>query len=151
MIEKQRDSNPVPDQLTTEAGQCAANPGALGTSRILVVDPHEHSRIGTMNYVETLPLLDNEVVLTFDDGPAHPYTDKILNILASECVRATFFIVGRMAKVHPELIRRAYNEGHTIGTHTMNHPRRFRSLPVERARQEIDKGNRSGDGRTWRS
>jgi peptidoglycan/xylan/chitin deacetylase (PgdA/CDA1 family) len=45
-----------------------------------------------------------------------------------------------MAKVHPELIRRAYNEGHTIGTHTMNHPRRFRSLPVERARQEIDNG-----------
>jgi peptidoglycan/xylan/chitin deacetylase (PgdA/CDA1 family) len=75
-----------------------------------------------------------------EDNSEHPRTDAVLNILASECVRATFFIVGRMAKVHPELVRRAYNEGHTIGTHTMNHPRRFRSLSVERARQEIDDG-----------
>jgi peptidoglycan/xylan/chitin deacetylase (PgdA/CDA1 family) len=93
-----------------------------------------------MSYDETLPLSDKEVMLTFDDGPAHPYTDKILDVLASECVRSTFFIVGRMAKAHPELIRRTYDEGHTIGTHTMTHPRRFRSLTVERARQEIDDG-----------
>ena len=93
-----------------------------------------------MSYAETLPLLDKEVVLTFDDGPISPYTERVLDILASECVRATFFIVGRMAKVHPELIRRAAAEGHTIGTHTMNHPLRFKALDEQRARQEIDDG-----------
>jgi peptidoglycan/xylan/chitin deacetylase (PgdA/CDA1 family) len=93
-----------------------------------------------MSYPETLPLLDKEVVLTFDDGPLHPYTDEVLNILAAECIHATFFIVGQMAKAHPELVRREYAEGHTIGTHTMNHPPRFRALSAERQRQEIDQG-----------
>jgi peptidoglycan/xylan/chitin deacetylase (PgdA/CDA1 family) len=73
-------------------------------------------------------------------APAHPNTDKVLDILASECVRATFFIVGRMAKIHPELVRRAVDEGHTVGTHTMNHPLQFRKFSVERARKEIEDG-----------
>ena len=76
------------------AGECPGNPDALGTSRTIVVDPREHIRIGTMGYAETLPLADHEVVLTFDDGPIPPYTDKILDILAAECVKATYFIVG---------------------------------------------------------
>ena len=45
------------------AADCAGNPNALGTSRTLVVDPMEHPRIGTMQYPETLPLADHEVVL----------------------------------------------------------------------------------------
>ncbi|MFX7197978.1 hypothetical protein ABTI40_19320, partial [Acinetobacter baumannii] len=44
-------------------------PDALGTSRTLVVDAKEHPLIGSMQYRETLPLNDGEVVLTFDDGP----------------------------------------------------------------------------------
>jgi peptidoglycan/xylan/chitin deacetylase (PgdA/CDA1 family) len=93
-----------------------------------------------MSYPETLSLQDKEVVLTFDDGPERPNTSDVLDILASECVRATFFIVGRMAKIHPELVRRAVDEGHTVGTHTMNHPLHFRALAVDRARQEIEGG-----------
>jgi peptidoglycan/xylan/chitin deacetylase (PgdA/CDA1 family) len=122
------------------AGQCPGHPNALGTSRTIVVDPREHGRIGTMNYTETLPLVDKEVVLTFDDGPLPPYSNKILDILASECVHATYFIVGSMAKAHPELVRRAYQEGHTIGTHSMNHPYPFRAQGLERSRAEIDGG-----------
>ena len=76
------------------AGECPGNPNALGTSRTIVVDPRDHSRIGTMDYAETLPLADHEVVLTFDDGPIPPYTSKVLDILAAECVNATYFIVG---------------------------------------------------------
>ena len=137
----ERHVNSSGDPSTTERPEdCLGKPSALGTSRTIVVDPRQHSRIGTMNYSETLPLRDKEVVLTFDDGPERPNTDKVLDILASECVRATFFTVGRMAKIHPELIRRAVEEGHTVGTHTMNHPLRFRALAVERARQEIDDG-----------
>jgi peptidoglycan-N-acetylglucosamine deacetylase len=137
----QRPVNASSDPTTTPRPEaCRGKPAALGTSRTIFVDPQEHRRIGTMNYPETLPLRDKEVVLTFDDGPEHPNTDKVLDILASECVRATFFTVGRMAKIHPELLRRALDEGHTVGTHTMNHPLRFRALSVERARQEIDAG-----------
>ena len=51
------------------AADCPGHPNALGTSRTLVVDPREHPRLGIMQYPETLPLADHEVVLTFDDGP----------------------------------------------------------------------------------
>src|ERR1700704_3287199 len=80
------------------AADCPGNPGALGTSRTLVVDPREHTRIGTMQYAETLPLEDHEVVLTFDDGPLPPHSNQVLDILASRCVKATFFIIGRLAR-----------------------------------------------------
>jgi peptidoglycan/xylan/chitin deacetylase (PgdA/CDA1 family) len=120
--------------------ECPGNPKALGVSRTVVVDPREHGRIGTMNYAETLPLVDKEVVLTFDDGPLPPYSNRILDILASECVRATYFIVGRMARAYPALVQRALNEGHTIGTHSMNHPFPFREQGLDRSRQEIDGG-----------
>src|SRR6516165_6490097 len=56
---------------TADAEQCP--PGALGVSRTLVVDPNEHPRVGSMQYPETLPLNDHEVVLTFDDGPLPRY------------------------------------------------------------------------------
>jgi len=122
------------------AGDCPGHPDALGTSRTIVVDPRAHGRIGTMNYAETLPLVDKEVVLTFDDGPLPPYTTRILDILASQCAHATFFIVGRMAKAYPELVRRAYHDGHTIGTHSMNHPFPFRGQGLARSEAEIEGG-----------
>jgi peptidoglycan/xylan/chitin deacetylase (PgdA/CDA1 family) len=122
------------------AADCPGNPGALGTSRTLVVDPREHTRIGTMQYAETLPLEDHEVVLTFDDGPLPPHSNQILDILASQCVKATFFIIGRMARDYPEGVRRVRDAGHSIGTHTQNHPLSMNRMPIERARQEIDDG-----------
>ena len=74
--------------------ECPGKPDAVGTSRTLVVDPTEHIRLGMMQYPETLPLADHEVVLTFDDGPLPPYTTRALDVLASECVKATFFMIG---------------------------------------------------------
>src|SRR5262249_1751427 len=58
------------------------------------------SRVGSMQYPETLPLDDHEVVLTFDDGPVPRYTNSVLETLASECVKATFFMVGQMARAY---------------------------------------------------
>ena len=117
-----------------EAAQCPHNPDGLGTSRVLVVDPTEHMRLGTMQYSETLPLADREVVLTFDDGPLPPYTTRILDILAAECVKATYFLVGRMARNFPELVRRIYYEGHTVGTHSQNHPLTFHVMSRRQGR-----------------
>src|SRR6476646_7467660 len=114
--------DPAPEQTPSTSYSASlptppegCKPTALGTSRTIIVDPRAHSRIGAMSYAETLPLQDKEVVLTFDDGPERPDTGEVLDILASECVRATFFIVGRMAKIHPELVRRLVDEGHTVG------------------------------------
>jgi peptidoglycan/xylan/chitin deacetylase (PgdA/CDA1 family) len=122
------------------AVDCPGHPGALGTSRTLVVDPREHPRIGTMQYAETLPLADHEVVLTFDDGPLPRNSNQVLDILASQCVKATFFTIGRMAQAYPEGVRKLRDAGHSIGTHTQDHPLGMKRMPVERARQEIDEG-----------
>jgi peptidoglycan-N-acetylglucosamine deacetylase len=122
------------------SAECPGNPNALGTSRILAVDPIEHARLGTMQYGQTLPLADREIVLTFDDGPLPPNSSHVLDILASECVKATFFIVGEMARAHPDLLRRIYANGHTIGTHSQGHPKVFNKLSVVRAQNEIEDG-----------
>jgi peptidoglycan-N-acetylglucosamine deacetylase len=122
------------------AAECPGNPDAIGTSRTIYVDPTEHTRIGTMQYGETLPLNDHEVVLTFDDGPLPPKTSRVLDILASECVKATFFTVGRMAQNYPALVRREYAEGHSVGTHSQNHPLNFQRAPLAKVQQEVEDG-----------
>ena len=65
---------------------------------------------------------DGEVVLTFDDGPLPHYSNQILEILASQCVKATFFMIGRQAQANPEGVRKVRDAGHTVGTHSQNHP-----------------------------
>jgi peptidoglycan/xylan/chitin deacetylase (PgdA/CDA1 family) len=107
---------------------------------VLAVDPAQYPRVGHIQYPDTLPLNDKEVILTFDDGPLPPYSNEILDILASQCVKATYFMVGEMARAYPAVVRRVYEEGHTIGTHSEDHPLRFGQLPIEKIRHEIDWG-----------
>lgn len=59
--------------------------------------------------------------LTFDDGPSSTVTPKILDILAEYDIKATFFIVGKMVDVNPDILKRIYNEGHSIGNHSYSH------------------------------
>lgn len=61
------------------------------------------------------------VALTFDDGPNPPYTDRILNVLRSERVHATFFVVGRAVAAYPEVVRRIARDGNALGNHTWDH------------------------------
>ena len=124
---------------TAAADECT-NPNALGVSRTMAVDPAALPLIGTMSYHDTLPLADHEVVLTFDDGPLPPHTGAILDILASECVQATYFMVGRMAAAFPEWVHKVAAAGHTVGTHSQNHPLTFHKMPLAKAQQEIDQG-----------
>ena len=123
---------------TAGAAECPAD--ALGVSRTLVVDVNEHPRVGSWQYGESLPLNDHEVVLTFDDGPLPPYTDRVLDLLAAECVKATFFMVGRMVQAYPAAVRRVYNEGHTIANHSQTHPFTFHKMSVDQASREIEGG-----------
>jgi peptidoglycan/xylan/chitin deacetylase (PgdA/CDA1 family) len=125
--------------LPALAADCP-RPDALGTSRTLVVDAKEHPLIGSMQYRETLPLNDGEVVLTFDDGPLPKNSYQVLEILAAQCVKATFFLVGSQARANPEGVRKVLAAGHTVATHTQNHPSGMHRLPLDRARAEIDNG-----------
>ncbi len=126
--------------FTAAAGECPGNPDAIGTSRTIVVDALEHPRLGGMQYRESLPLEDKEVVLTFDDGPLPPKTNHILDILAKECVKATFFLVGKMATTFPDVARKVEAEGHTIGTHSQSHPLKLHKVALAKAEEELHGG-----------
>jgi peptidoglycan/xylan/chitin deacetylase (PgdA/CDA1 family) len=124
-------------QSAALAAPCV-NPNALGVSRVMAVDARRTPLVGTQDYSSTLRLAPREVVLTFDDGPRPPYSNRVLKALADECVRATFFILGRQANAHPQMVRQVRAAGHTIGTHTQNHPMHRMSPP--RAIAEISTG-----------
>ncbi len=117
----------------------ACPPDALGTARVLTVEAATTPRVGRKHFPATLPLAPGEVVLTFDDGPWPGTSERVLDALRRECVRATFFMVGRNAANHPALARRALAEGHTVGNHTYSHPLLDR-IPAVRAEAEIDRG-----------
>ncbi len=112
--------------------------GTLGTSRVLPVDPAIYPRVGLKSFPTTLPLHDKEVVLTFDDGPA-AMTAHVLAALRDECVRATFFMVGKGAQDMPGMVRKVAADGHTLGHHTWSH-KHLNKLSPEAARAEIDRG-----------
>jgi peptidoglycan-N-acetylglucosamine deacetylase len=122
------------------AADCDGKADALGVSRVIAVDPGEHRLVGSMQYPDTLPLADHEVVLTFDDGPSPRYTDRILAALEKECTKATFFMVGEMAKLFSEEARKVETQGHTVGTHSFRHPFTFGRMTEVQAGAEIDKG-----------
>jgi peptidoglycan/xylan/chitin deacetylase (PgdA/CDA1 family) len=124
--------------LAAQAADCPRK-GTLGTSRILRVDAATTPRVGLKNFPQTLPLADHEVVLTFDDGPWPPTTPKVLAALAQECVRATFFLIGKPASEHPNLVQRIAAGGHTIGHHTWLH-RSLMRIPPSETTEEIDHG-----------
>ena len=78
------------------------------------------------------PPNDKVIALTFDDGPHKDYTKEILDILDQYNVKATFFCVGENVLIdnNDELLRRAYNAGHQICTHTFDHARPAGSLNI---------------------
>ena len=122
------------------AADCPGNPNALGTSRVLTIDPQEFPRIGTVQYTRSLPLEDKEVVLTFDDGPMPPYTNRVLDVLAEHCVKANYFIIGRMARGYADLLKRIHADGHVIGNHSQNHPLAFERMPLGAVQDEVEQG-----------
>lgn len=88
--------------------------------------------------IEEEKVYDGQVYLTFDDGPVPGITDKILDTLKEKNVKATFFTIGSYAKRNPELVKRAYDEGHTVGIHSYTHQKSmFNSLNA--FKNEIEK------------
>lgn len=87
---------------------------------------------------QTITLKEDETVkkiaLTFDDGPHPYYTEQLLDGLKERNVKVTFFVTGAHAELHPDVIKRMYEEGHLIGNHTYSH-------------MQLKKGNRRIQGR----
>ena len=63
-----------------------------------------------------------QIALTYDDGPNDPHTLRLLEVLARHNVRATFFMIGRYVRQHPEIAREVVKAGHVVGNHTFTHP-----------------------------
>ena len=73
-------------------------------------------------YVSQRQAQPREVWITFDDGPHPVHTVKILDTLRRHKVQATFFWIGQCAEQHPDIVRRAIDDGHYIGNHSYSHP-----------------------------
>lgn len=118
------------------AAECT-QPGALGTSRQLTIKTDITAGLG--HGFPSLGLAPGEVILTFDDGPLPDTTPRILDILARECIQATFFMIGKRAEAYPEIVARVRAAGHSIGSHSYTH-RTLGKLPYEEAAADIQKG-----------
>src|SRR5258707_6439494 len=133
---------PAPSSAAAPAGgaktaaQCS-NPNALGTTRTVEIDTTGGPGFGLDHFRQHDFLRDHEVVLTFDDGP-WVSTPVVLKALANECVKATFFMIGKHATYYPEIVRQVALAGHSVGSHTWSHQDLSRKT-VDEAKAEIEK------------
>ncbi|MDR3497399.1 MAG: polysaccharide deacetylase family protein [Ancalomicrobiaceae bacterium] len=128
---------------------CPGNPDAIGLSRIIEVDTTGGFYVG-QTYHTKMPLLrPKEVILTFDDGPRPVTTDRVLAALQHECVKATFFMIGQMAKAYPAEARKVAAAGMSIGYHTMTHTYQLKNWPLDKSQAEIIGGWKAVDNAIW--
>ena len=119
------------------AAKCS-NPNALGVARTVEINTTGGPGFGNEHFKQHDFLRNNEVVLTFDDGP-WPTTPAVLKALADECVKATFFAIGKHATYYPEILKQVAAAGHTVGSHTWSHADLSRRT-LQEAKDEIEKG-----------
>lgn len=91
-----------------------------------------------VDVVDRLPASAPQVALTFDDGPDPEVTPRVLDVLRAHRARATFFVLGERAVLHPDVVRRIRDEGHALGTHTQHHRLRFHFGSAAYVAREIE-------------
>jgi peptidoglycan/xylan/chitin deacetylase (PgdA/CDA1 family) len=134
---------PAPGPRPTIAAPPCTNPNAMGVSRVVEIDTTGGPGFGSQHFKSYDFLNDHEVVLTFDDGPWLGHTPAVLKALADQCVRATFFSIGKHATYYPELLKRVVAGGHTVGSHTWSHTELegvVKTRGLEAAEEEFEKG-----------
>jgi peptidoglycan/xylan/chitin deacetylase (PgdA/CDA1 family) len=115
------------------------NPNALGVARTVQIDTTGGPGFGFEHFKTHDFLRPKEVVLTFDDGPWPGRTPVVLAALAAECVKATFFPIGKHAMARPDILKQVAEQGHTIGSHTWSH-QDLTKLTADQAKDEIEMG-----------
>lgn len=103
------------------AADCPGNPNALGVSRTVEIDTTGGPGFGFEHFKDHDFLEQKEVILTFDDGPWPGTTPQVLKALADNCTKAMFFVIGKHAMWHPEILHQVAAAGHTIASHTFSH------------------------------
>lgn len=90
--------------------------------------PLLHRRIATARLAR-LCKQHRAIVLTYDDGPSAGMTPAVADLLAQHRAKATFFMIGGFAQMHPALVTRLVGEGHEIGSHTQKHSNAWKATP----------------------
>src|SRR5262245_27516000 len=132
----------MPPAAAKPAIACA-NPNAMGVSRVVEIDTGGGPGFGSQHFKTYDFLRDHEVALTFDGGPWPSNTQAVLKALADQCLRATFFPIGKHATYHPEILKQVVAAGHTIGSHTWSHADLeavIKKGGPDAAKEEIEKG-----------
>lgn len=80
---------------------------------------------------------EQQIVLTFDDGPHPEHTISILDILDELNVKAVFFMIGKYVKAYPEIAKEVSRRGHQIGVHSQNHSAYFGMLTATKLANEL--------------
>ena len=94
---------------------------------------------------DALPALDENkkyVALTFDDGPNNSSTLDLLNILKTNNVKATFFMLGQMVDQNPDVAKQVHDEGHEVACHLYSHPQ-LNTLSTDELQSEMNKANKA--------
>lgn len=137
------DSETAIDSIYTNVGTLSNKKIGWGIKRN---DNHEQPDLGAKNkelleQYEGIAMGNKEektVYLTFDEGYEAGYTEKILDVLKENNVKATFFITAHYVNTQPELVKRMIDEGHIVGNHTVNH-KSMPELSEEQIKDEIMK------------
>ena len=89
------------------------------------------------------------IAMTFDDGPSATLTPKLLDLLATHHIKATFFVIGENVAEHPEIVARAAREGHEIANHSWSHPNlgKMSDDSVRRQLQQTDDAIKNATGK----
>jgi peptidoglycan/xylan/chitin deacetylase (PgdA/CDA1 family) len=136
-ISSYNDASPA---ISIANGLSCDKPGAMGISRIVEITTIGGLGFGAEEHFNGPELLrDNEVVLTFDDGPRVGGTEPILKALDDQCLKATFFEIGQNAMAHSDLTRAVIAAGMTVGTHTWSH-KNLAGLAHNKALEQIERG-----------
>jgi peptidoglycan/xylan/chitin deacetylase (PgdA/CDA1 family) len=133
---------PPPPAAAVKPVACA-NPNGMGIARTVEIDTTGGPGFGFQHFKTHDFLRDHEVVLTFDDGPWGPHTPLVLKALADQCLKATFFPIGKHATYYPEVLKQVIAAGHTVGSHTWSHADLeavMKKSGPDAAKEEIEKG-----------
>jgi peptidoglycan/xylan/chitin deacetylase (PgdA/CDA1 family) len=137
------DTAPVDRAKATHSIPACDKPDGLGLSRIVQIDTTGGPVFGLGHFEHYEFLRDKEVVLTFDSGPRPETTAAVLQALADNCLKATFFELGERATWYPEIVKEVAAAGHTIGSYTWSYKDLASGLyntDLDAAKTEIEMG-----------